>query len=310
MSRTRTGRRWPLVVAAVLGIGLALAPVAFQMFTRAPGGGRMLTGFKPYMDTATIEGFRRDLAVIDAAHAQAQPLAGSRYPSVQSFDRQWPGIDADMSSMLTTMQGDITNYRGVAALPPFALFPWFFVIPGVLVAGVALSLLRARRRRLPAVRRHVALAVLGLGLVAAPLVFQMFGRAPGGARMIDDFRPFMTQAKVTQIQGYFLTIGAAEGQLRLEVLPAAPKDVPVDAIRDLNRQWPTIASTMAPMIGAMADNVANYQGIAAMPPFTLFPWFFVIPGVLVVGLAAAARAGRPADQHDLAASPERQGVPS
>lgn len=299
-------RRWPLVVAAVLGVGLALAPVGFQMFTRAPGGGTMLKGFQPYMDTATIDGFRKDLAVIDAAHAQAQPLASGRYPSVQSFQQQWPGIETDMGSMLTTMRSDIGNYRGVKALPPFALFPWFFVIPGVLVAGVALSLLLGRG---PAGGLRAALAVLGIGLVAAPFMFQMFGRAPGGARMIDDFKPFMTEAKVQQIQGYFLTIGAAEGELRLSAVPAAPADAQVDAIRELNRQWPAIASTMAPMIGAMSDNVGNFQGVAAMPPFTLFPWFFVVPGVLVIGLAAVAA---PSRRTGLAAvtSPAPEGVPT
>jgi uncharacterized membrane protein len=38
----------------------------------------------------------------------------------------------------------------------------------------------------------------------------------------------------------------------------------------------------------MSDNVTNYQAVASLPPFPLFPWFFVIPGVLVVGFALAA----------------------
>ena len=42
------------------------------------------------------------------------------------------------------------------------------------------------------------------------------------------------------------------------------------------------------MIGAMSDNVANYRAVAALPSFSLFPWFFVLPGLLVVGLTVAA----------------------
>ena len=45
---------------------------------------------------------------------------------------------------------------------------------------------------------------------------------------------------------------------------------------------------MTPMIGAMSDNVANYRAVASLPSFPLFPWFFVIPGVLVAVLALAA----------------------
>ena len=45
---------------------------------------------------------------------------------------------------------------------------------------------------------------------------------------------------------------------------------------------------MTPMIGAMSDNVDNYQAIKSLPPFPLFPWFFVVPGLLVAGLALAS----------------------
>src|SRR5205823_3087518 len=85
-----------------------------------------------------------------------------------------------------------------------------------------------------------------------------FTRAPGGAVMIDDFRPFMTTAKVTRIQGYFLTIGGGEAQLRREIRPKAPGPMP--AVETLNRQWPAISADMAPMIGAMSDNVDNSAG--------------------------------------------------
>ena len=43
------------------------------------------------------------------------------------------------------------------------------------------------------------------------------------------------------------------------------------------------------MIGAMSDNVDNYEAISALPPFPLFPWFFVVPGLLIAGLALATR---------------------
>ncbi|MGH9184743.1 MAG: hypothetical protein ACRD0U_02835, partial [Acidimicrobiales bacterium] len=287
----------------VIGIGLAVAPVAFRMFDRAPQGGRMIDDFAPYMTHDEIDRFRGDLASIGAAHAETHGLLGSaadadrrRWSSVTAFDAAWPAIDEDMRSMLSTMEDNIGHYRGVAALPPFWAFPWFFVIPGVLIAGVAGWTLVADRHRPPARGRRVALALLAVGLIAAPAVFQMFTRAPGGARMIDDFKPFMTREKVTQVQGYFLVIGAAEGQLRLDVMPAlaastastAPATVDLAAIAALSRDWPGIAAGMAPMIGTMADNVDNFAAVVALPPFWLFPWFFVIPGVLIVALVVVA----------------------
>lgn len=112
--------------------------------------------------------------------------------------------------------------------------------------------------------------------------------------MIDDFRSLMTHEKVTTVQGYFVTIGAGEGELRTQARPAAglaPEAAP--AVERFGRRWPRINREMAPVVGVMADNVDNYQAVDALPPFPLFPWFFVVPGVLVVGLAGfAVRRGR------------------
>lgn len=111
--------------------------------------------------------------------------------------------------------------------------------------------------------------------------------------MIADFKPFMRPAKVSQIQGYFLTIGTGEAELRRSVIPdleaaAAARIAPPAAITTFNERWPAISAEMAPMIGTMADNVGRFAGIAALPPFWLFPWFFVLPGVLILGLLVLA----------------------
>jgi hypothetical protein len=312
-------------MAALLGIGLVLAPVVFQMFDRAPKGGDMIDGFEPYMTDAEIGEFEDHLAAIGAAHAELGglwarlgPDATQRFPSLATFERAWPAIDDDMGSMLATMGDDIGRYRGVAALPPFPLFPWFFVLPGVLVAVIAGWALRHRGAgghppRWP----RVALAVLGVGLLAAPAMFQMFTRAPGGAAMIDDFKPFMTTEKVTQIQGYFLTIGAGEGQLRTAVLPelraaGTLTDAEIPAITSFNERWPYISGDMAPMIGAMADNVGNFDAVVALPPFWLFPWFFVVPGLALIALVLAQRAPRPTvlDEDGATAPRLLQGAPT
>jgi hypothetical protein len=297
---TRT-RRWPFIAAAAVGLALALAPVAFQMFSRAPKGGTMIDGFKPYMTNARIERFKADLVTIDHAHAEAVQLraqfpesSAAHSAGLNAFIDQWPAIDADMTSMLATMQKNIGHYDGVAALPPFVLFPWFFVAPGVIIAGLAVRSLVADRSGRTVRGRWVPLLVVALGVVAAPAIFQMFTRAPGGSKMIDDFKPFMTRAKVTQIQGYFLTIGSGEGDLRRIVVPELTGDgrVRADAvpgITTLNERWPEISGGMAPMIGAMSDNVGNFDAVVALPPFWLFPWFFVFPGLLVAAFAVAAR---------------------
>lgn len=304
--RSTTGRGarrgvWWGVVA--LGIGLIAAPAVFQMFDRAPKGADMIDAFAPYMTTAEIEKFQAYLAeigeAVDEIDTVALPAAAeaggdpaTEFAAVEALRTEWPGIDADMSDMLATMAEDIDNYEAVAALPPFDLFPWFFVAPGVLLVGIgATVLIRHRRGHRSPVARWLVGAV-GIGLILAPVAFQMFERAPKGGVMIDDFRPLMTRPRVQNIQGYFVTMGGGEGQLRNGLVPLAlqqgASEDELAAVTRFSDDWQAIVTDFAPMIGTMSDNVTNFEAVDALPDFPLFPWFFVIPGVLLVGLAFAA----------------------
>jgi len=228
----------------------------------------------------------------------------ARFASYTALEKQWKGINADMSDMLRTMHRDLGDFAAVDALPPFKLFPWFFVAPGLMVAGVAgWALFRSRRRRSTRVPA-TALIVLGLAIIAAPAAFQMFTRAPKGGHMINDFRPLMTTKKVQRIQGYFLVIGAGEGTIRNQMLPAIVQKggttatelaSKLPALTRFSHDWPSTSNQMAPMIGAMSDNVDNYLAVDAMPPFPLFPWFFVVPGLLIAACGVVARRGAAAE---------------
>jgi hypothetical protein len=304
----RGGKAWPLVVIALLGLGMICAPVIFQMFHRAPLGAQMLSDFKPYMTEARLAGFQTDLRQIDggvrdADTRVARRLAGpgkaahrrfdDRYPGFATFQQKWGPIFADMKDLMDTIQVNRVNYLAMKGLPDFRLFPWFFVIPGVLVillAAVGIAFIRRRR----AVRW--AIAGVGVALLLAPLVFGMWSAGPKGAKMMVAFKKLETRKKVETIQGYFGTIAVGQGTLRLELVPALRKTGLSDrqiakrypGTTTLNTQWIPILNDMTPMIGTMSDSVDNYEAVSALPSFKLFPWFFVAPGLLLAGLALFA----------------------
>lgn len=278
-------RRAPLVATALIGVGLVAAPFFFSMFERGPKGAEMLDDFRPFMTDERIEGFEGHIALIDDAVVEAREV-DAESPSFDQFAEQWPAIHADMSDLLTEVHGNVGAYQAVDALPSFSLFPWFFVLPGALIAVLSLLALRRSSRPLTYV-----VAGLGVGLVLAPAVFGMFTRAPKGGEMMDDFAGFMTRERVQDIQGYFGAMAVGQGGIRLDLVPALEAAGTADdhpAIAALDEGWVGIVNDMTPMIGAMSDNVDNYEAVAALPPFPLFPWFFVIPGVLVTGLALVA----------------------
>lgn len=306
-------RQVALVAAAVIGVGLALAPVGFAMFERAPRGGEMLDGFRPHMDDETITAFRGHLARIDATAAEldgpARELVGTRlgegleaFPALVSFEERW---DDEIGPMLTTMLDDIEanldRFAAVDALPPFALFPWFFVVPGLIAAGAGVGALRSRPGGAGDRTLRGVLALLGAGLLVAPGIFGMFERAPAGEAMIDDLRPLMTREHLGAVQDAFLVIGGAEGALRNGLLPALADagmsgDERADALpasTELVAAWPAMAAEMAPMIGAISDHLGDFEAVDALPPFGLFPWFFVAPGALLFTAALVADPGTP-----------------
>jgi hypothetical protein len=300
--------RWALGALAVLGLALVAMPVAFQMFDRAPKGASMIAGFRPYMTAPRLGGYQTELREIDAgvreggttvaARLSGSPASGGRarfakrFPEFVQFEQQWSGIYPDMAGMLTTIRANLGNYQAVAALPSFTLFPWFFVLPGVIVLGL-LGLGLARGGWWRTIRW--VLVALGLGLILAPAVFQMFSRAPKGGHMVKAFKTIETRARVARIQGYFGEMALGQGAVALELIPAlqhsglttAEIRVSYPGLTTFDAQWVHILNDMTPMIGAMSDNVVNYEAVAALPPFALFPWFFVLPGLLVVGFAVA-----------------------
>jgi hypothetical protein len=199
-----------------------------------------------------------------------------------------------MTGLLDKVQANLGNYQDIAALPSFRLFPWFFVIPGAVV--LILSLL-ALSGLLPIGAGRVGLVVIGIGLILAPVAFQMFTRAPHGAQMMSAFKEIETDQNVARIQGYFSTMAVGQGAIRNDIVPALARSglghaalaSRYPAATALDANWIHILNDMTPMIAAMSDSVPRYQAIRALPPFTLFPWFFVAPGVLFAGLAVVAR---------------------
>ena len=308
-------RRWPLALMLALGLGLLALPAATHMFQRAPRGAKMVAAFAPYMRAERIAGFQRDVRQVDAYASEALTRAPQIFvpgvadaqlrrqrfltqaPSVALFSQQWPAVNATFTRLLGTIQRNRTNYEAVAALPSFTLFPWFFVAPGALLIALALAglLVGARRPATWIPLRRAAIA-LGVGLVLAPVVFQMFTRAPEGGRMVAAFKPIETRATVQAVQGDFGTIAVGQGAIRTDLVPQLSargwsdarlrRELP--ASMQLQARWTAILNDLTPMIGVMSDNVGNYEAVAALPPFALFPWLFVVPGLLLIALALAA----------------------
>ena len=190
--------RGALVPFAVLlvGAGMIAFPFATSMFDRAPDGARMISAFRPYMQTARLAAYQADVGELNQGFTQAAAkgpallaphataaAAAARFaagnPQLVQFEQQWPEIDSTLKGLLGTMQSNRANYQAVASLPRFTMLPWFFIVPGSILAALAAVALA-----LPSAWRYVRWAVVavGVGLMIAPLAFGMWSRAPAASR--------------------------------------------------------------------------------------------------------------------------------
>jgi hypothetical protein len=63
-------------------------------------------------------------------------MVGLMDQNVGVFERVPAGLD-HYEPLVHTMQGNVDDYQSVSSLPNFRLFTWFFVVPGLLLVGIA-----------------------------------------------------------------------------------------------------------------------------------------------------------------------------
>ena len=300
---TPSRSRWPFVLIVVVGLGLILGPLVTGMFLRAVQGEAMLASFQPLTSSANVERYRDDLAVLGDAQAnvvtlQAAGQANGEYRYVDTFVRDYPAIRADMTTMLDAIDDNRNDFERLTELPPFGTLPWLLALPG---AGLVwIGIVGARRA---AGGRATRVAEVGAGVLAAflivtPITLGLFANASAAEPVLDGFTPILTHEEVRKVQGYFVTLVGAEGEIDSRFatdVRAAHPDADLRAIDTLHARWQPMTSEFASLVGTMNDNIENFDAVVALnnstrplgfPAFAQIGWFFVVPGLLV-GAAVA-----------------------
>lgn len=161
--------------------------------------------------------------------------------------------------------------------------------------------------------------VIGVLLIVAPFAISLPSKASAGQTMLNEFHPIMQPANVnTTVKYYYQTFVPLRGVATGGVAAAGetPKLIaglatqlhmtPAQVQKFLGTDFPALAELLGsfpqlvpiftevppgldhykPLVSTMQENVHNYAQIDSLPNFNLFTWFFVIPGALLVLLAA------------------------
>ena len=166
--------------------------------------------------------------------------------------------------------------------------------------------------------RDGAAALAVAWLLVVPFAFGIFAKAPSGTPLLQDFSTIMTQDRVRQVQGYFVTLAGGQGELNSRFTKAvlgADPGADVGAIAELERRWQPMTSQFAGLIGVLNDNVDNYTAVSELndstaalgfSAFDRFGWFFLLPGLAGLGVLAAEPARALLDRRHTAAQGENR----
>ncbi|MHB1712355.1 MAG: hypothetical protein ACYCV7_13300 [Acidimicrobiales bacterium] len=265
---------------------------------------------------------------VTLSYQQASAFIQSRpdLSALAYLQRQLPTLGPPFSTLLSVFYQDQGYFAGMMGLPNFQLFPLFFLLPGILISVGAVRFLHqdgasdAEGRPVAAKGAAKFLAVIGLLLILAPLVPMPPGFhsirtvGPHGATMLEDFagpvnansnQAIMSLATVDQFDRYVSEMRAAAAEFvpaiqdaglafahrRVNSTDAASflaSDSSVTLANTLSTGFQPMYNLFHRMLSTMSLDIGDYHAVQALPSFALFPYFFIIPGVLVFGLAIGA----------------------
>jgi hypothetical protein len=285
----------------VLGVLLAVGPVAGGLFAKAAAGRQMIDAFAPHMTAEALDRYDADLltlrtgaAAIDAVFREEHVPAG-RFPGIDRYRAEAPAIDGRGTDLLSRVRATEPDYRRVAAVGGFDRVPFLVVVSGIAMAYAGAVLLRGRRHRAGSA---VLLALIAaLALIGFPFAAAMPAGSKAGERMQQALAPVMTTATVRQQQEDFVVLVHAVGELDTAFRRVPPAGKSRREIEALVRAWPRVSSDLAGLVGAINDNLANDRALADLDGLTrgvgvsglaAMPWLLV--GAGAVGSAAATAA--------------------
>jgi hypothetical protein len=284
-----------------LGVVLVFGPIVGGMFAKTAAGNQMIDQFAPYMRSAALARYGRDIQILHAgavgtdAILRQQHIASGRFPGLDVFRSEATAIVGRATHLLSSVKGSQGNYQHVARIGGFDRIPFLIVACGIVgIYGGCVLLAGRRSRALPA----AALVVLAsTAFVIYPFVSDLFGGSLAGQRMLHTLAPVMTPHEVRQLQDDFIVLVNADGELSTTFRGVPQAGPPATAVATLVHHWPGISSDLASLVGVINDNMGNFNALddlntlssdVGLSGLGAFPWLLVGIGAISASLAFGA----------------------
>ncbi|MGZ8604647.1 MAG: hypothetical protein ACXWX9_07810 [Actinomycetota bacterium] len=329
-------------VVAAVGIAFIASVVVNGLFSVGPAFERMADGFRPVMQAEPIAALDRDLDGLEAVTVEFSGVAvpmlsealgltpeefagflGAEFPEVAAGVEGLPTIVESFRGVVGTLDAERERFASADAIPttslPATTVPWGLTVAGValLVIGI-LIVFRAGR---PAA---AAAVVVGVLLIAAPLVLSLPGKASDADTMNENLLPVYTAELVAGADQGLAVVGAMGTQMQTEMLPALGQQLGMDEAAlgaFLGENLPATSGAMAAMPEALGrfttvvevfrahlDDYDTINSVAFVP----IVWTMIVGGILagLGGVWALLGGGRTARRAEVQLPPEQVRTPA
>jgi len=315
------------IVALAVGVVLVAIPIGTNLFSKASAVDDLTDDLRPAFTDAQLAQADTDMSTIEAMAAQlggeAIPALAEQFgttPDAFAASRRKPddrleGLDLSQAIANPQFRGLVDGLRAeqgdfhlADAIPtknlPAIVVPFLFLVPGLVLVGVAgFALLRARPRFvLP-----VALAI-GVVLVVAPLVLRVPAKTQAVDDLTDAFRPAFSAEGLATTRQHLDTVHAMVDQLVGEALPALATGLSMPAAdfqAFLGEEFPDVAQGLASidtilgrfdaLVATVESDATSFHRADSIPTSgtdtTLLHWLFVLPAIVLLALSGGVALG-------------------
>jgi hypothetical protein len=311
-------RRVVAVVALLVGVLLVGFTFSEHLFSRSRDAQNIADHYRPLMSTQGLADLRNGFEAVKAAGAELGTAALPRLqtdlgmddqhfdayvaqnmPGIKAFADQAPGVVALVDPVIGQMEAARSDYHQADQIPTSFLgltsAPWLFL--GIASALILIGLWALVR---PSLLATVALAVVGLGLVVAPLVVGIPDKVDAAVRVTRLGAVGLAPATGQKAVGATALFDGMANDVTNKLAPALAasaddssafaSDFP--ALATFTTNWQSSISAQSHALSdsqvALATTFTNAHKIPLRP----IPWLFIVPGALLALLGLTTLAPR------------------
>jgi hypothetical protein len=247
------------------------------------------------MQSKMMPAFAQQLGMNDA---QLAAYLDENFPAVAAGQKLLPQAVPQFTGLVNTLAANRAYFTSADAIPsgnlPATTVPWAILAAGVLTMAVGVWLWFTPRFAM------VAVAVLGIALIAAPLALSLPQKASDADQLNANLKPVYTQQLVSGATSSLQTLSAMGTEMQSGLLPAMADRLGLSEsqlLTMLGTQFPATAAALNTLPASLGrfqhmtlvfgDNLDNFNTLKPVA-FVPIVWLMIGSGIALVLVAGVA----------------------